>query len=135
MNNDTSPAGTIEAAEALAAILEEENRGLSTQDFAVSATLAEAKRAAVGCLEAALELGIAGASRDRRRIEAVQRRLDAASDANGKLLRQAIETQQRVVQTVMQALDNSRAAGEPSQPYGQDGAARTTAPVAFVLRA
>jgi flagellar biosynthesis/type III secretory pathway chaperone len=135
MNNDTSPGGVIEAAEALATILEEENRGLSTQDFAVSAALAEAKRAAIGRLEAALDQGVAGTPRDRRRIEAVQRRLDAASDANGKLLRQAIETQQRVVQTVMQALDTSRAAGEPLQPYGQDGAARPATPVAFVLRA
>ncbi|MFT2093777.1 hypothetical protein ACMS1Z_03690 [Acidiphilium multivorum] len=135
MNNDASPGSAIEAAEALAAILEEENRSLSIQDFAVSAALAEAKRAAIGRLEAALDLGVAGKPRDGRRVEAVQQRLDAAAAANGKLLRQAIETQQRVIQTVMQALDTSRAAGEPLQPYGQEGAARPTAPVALVLRA
>ncbi|WP_174504519.1 hypothetical protein [Acidiphilium sp. C61] len=135
MNTETSPCGPIAAADALAAILEEENRRLSLHDFAASATLEAAKRGAIAAFEAAMEAGAKLPPRERRQAEAAQRRLEKAVSANGALLRDAIETQQRVIRTVMQALDNSRAAVEPLQSYAQDAAGRPVPPVAFNLRA
>lgn len=135
MNTEASARGPIAAANALAAVLEEENRLLSLQDFASSATLEAAKRGAIADFEAALETGATLPPRERRQAEAAQRRLEKAVSANGALLRGAIETQQRVIRTIMQALDTSRASVEPLQSYAQDAAGRPVAPVAFSLRA
>jgi hypothetical protein len=122
----------IEAVTTLASVLEAENQALQRSDFGASGSLADAKRNAIVQLEAITTLQQA---QPRQVPPALHRRLDDAIDQNRDLLRRSIETQQRVIGTILQALAPDRA-GEhyPPQP-GADHPHRNTVPVALALRA
>lgn len=134
MNEDVMPTSRAEAAESLIAVIETENRALAEQDFDITATIAPAKRAAIEALAAALEAPPATKPDDRRRMTALQTRLDAVVAANQTLLRGAIETQQSVVHVVLRALEDGRDASA-NVTYGPEPQQRASGPVAFVMRA
>lgn len=128
-------AAAIEAAENLATVIEDENRALSVSDFRTSVELTEAKRAAIVCMEELVGRIPNSRSGELNRLIAAQRRLDAAVIANRDLLRAAIETQQRVIRSVVHALDMQDDGVHVPTRYGQDQSGRSSEPVALVLRA
>lgn len=132
MTREADFATTIAAVESLASVIEDENRVLATFDFSRSADLAEAKRAAIVRMEDLLGKLTAFPADQRVRLAAAQTRLDSAIVANRELLRTAIETQQRVISTVVQGLDVQDRTGQLTMQYGQAPAA---GPIAIVLRA
>lgn len=119
------------AADELLRVIEAENEALARADFGVSSQLAEAKRAAIGTLEA-----LTGAVREpgpggKPAGEAsIRKRLDTAIDRNRSLLLQAIDTQQRVIGTIVRALEPDDAGSGYSSPT----AARKTPAVALAVR-
>jgi FlgN protein. len=125
----------LTALAALAEILEEENQALSRSDFRASGDLAARKRAAIGTVEACASEVSAEAGRDHARFDGVRRRLDRAIEQNRALLQQAIGTQQRVISTIVQALEPC----PDGTPYpgrsGSTGYGRAMTPMALAVRA
>ncbi|MCW8307549.1 hypothetical protein AruPA_10915 [Acidiphilium sp. PA] len=126
------PSPLLEAVTTLAKVLEAENGALRQSDFGASGALADAKRLAIVSLES---LTLHQPPSPSLMPEALHRRLDSAIEQNRLLLRRSIDTQQRVIATILQAIDP-----EPADQHypGQNGAEtshRHTAPVALTLRA
>lgn len=126
----------IEAATALVRVLEAENDALAKVDFGASCQFAETKREAIARLDAmigSLPNPPSGQSRPENAL--LRQRLDAAIGRNRTLLLQAIDTQQRVVATLVQALEPDAAESHYPAAYGTPSMQRAVAPVALVVRA
>lgn len=134
------PTAMIDALTTLAVVLDHENAALLSSDFSVSGMLAGAKRDAIAALEMIVGTGATPVAQPMlgwpaNRMIALQRRLDDAIGKNRVLLQRSIDTQQRVIATVVGALDSTD--GDCGYPVHQGGDAghRSVTPVALVLRA
>jgi hypothetical protein len=128
--SDTS--GLIAAVTGLTSVLEAENAALRQSDFGASGALTDAKRAAIVGLES---ITSAQQHQADRVPAALHRKLDDAVDQNRALLRRSIETQQRVIATILQALDPAHTDHHYPAQYGTDHPHPITAPIALTLRA
>ena len=136
MTTQSETTELIEAVTALACLLEEENDALAMVDFGASCRLAEAKRAAIARLESMVgSLPIPESGQERRGIAPLRHRLDAAIGKNRALLQQAIDTQQRVIATIVQALEPGEADMHYPSAYGTHAMQRAVLPVALAVRA
>lgn len=135
MSGNDDLAAAIEAAATLADILEDENKALAASDFGASARLASGKRSAIAQAEALLG-AVGQMPRERRSgLVALHRRLDTAIGANRALLQQSIDTQQRVIETVLRAFDIGHDADTYPPVGASEPAHRPVRPVALALRA
>jgi hypothetical protein len=119
----------------LADILEQENLALSKSEFRVSGDIAPRKREAIGAVEALLGSIQAETSRDRTRLAPLHQRLDRAIGQNRTLLQRAIDTQQRVISTIVEAIEPSPAHANYPARTGNSGYGRPTSPMALAVRA
>ncbi len=117
----------------LAELLERENAALAALDLAGAARLLPAKTAAVASFTAARDRA-KGAPLSLAVAREITERLDAAADANRKLLDRAITVQGRVLATIARA---ARVQTAPPQ-YGARGrpaVSRSPGAVSFSARA
>lgn len=125
----------FEAVTALSTVLENENQALLESDFSVSGLLAGTKRDAIARLESLIGLARKPGPRHQNRMTAVQRRLDEAISNNRVLLQRSIDTQQRVIATVVQALEPADQDSTYPAQYRAEANHRPSLPVALILRA
>ncbi|HQT84391.1 MAG: hypothetical protein B7Z58_07520 [Acidiphilium sp. 37-64-53] len=126
------PSPLLDAVTTLTTVLEAENKALRQSDFGASGALADAKRLAIVSLES---LTHHQPPSPRLMPEALHRRLDSAIEQNRLLLRRSIDTQQRVIATILQAIDPEPLDGHYPGHNGAESSHRNTAPVALTLRA
>ncbi|HEX7389218.1 MAG TPA: hypothetical protein VF286_03845 [Acidiphilium sp.] len=131
MNRSPMAMERAEAAGELLRVIEAENEALARSDFGVSSQLAEAKRAAMERLEALIgAMREPGSGGKPMGDASIRKRLDTAIDRNRSLLLQAIDTQQRVIGTIVRALEPDEAGSGYSSPL----AVRKTPSVALAVR-
>lgn len=135
MTDSFDRSGIREVAVALAVILEDENRALAKLDFAASGRLALCKRAAIEQAESSIAGANPSSVKDDRNLVPVRRRLASAIAANRALLQTSIATQQRVIETVMRALDACGDEARYPARAGADSGRRVVMPMTLALRA
>ncbi|MCF3946688.1 hypothetical protein AiwAL_07820 [Acidiphilium sp. AL] len=135
----TAPPETAEwiaATAELARVIEAENDALARVDFSESCRFAETKRMAIMRLESMIDSRpVPAFGQDRPGSAALRQRLDAAIGRNRALLLQAIDTQQRVIATIVQALGPGEADTHYPSACGAHPMQRAAAPVALAVRA
>jgi hypothetical protein len=109
MNVSLAPSW-MDAADALAEILEAENAALRATDFAAAAGLLPGKRAAIARMEGAAATG------PRHEIRDAAGRLDRLAQQNRNLLADGIGIQAQVLRIIASAIRTASAAG-----YGPNG--------------
>ncbi len=136
MNNPSHDASALlEAVKTLTIVLEQENAALLNADFSTSGKLADAKRAAIKRMESLVATASDPATRTRAGLPTIQRRLDDAVSQNRVLLQRSIDTQQRVIATIVRALEPEDDDSCYPAQYGTDNAHRPPLPIALTLRA
>ena len=104
------------AATQLADLLEQENIALRRLDLPTALALLEAKRAAIGAFEVALQAGQTTIDVDDA-MQALSLRLRSATGENKRLLERAMVAQQHVMSLLAQAARQAA----PSGRYGAQG--------------